>query len=340
MSNCLEQELNLPQITVVMAVYNSERTLSRAIGSILTQTYRNWKLICVDDGSTDCSLNILKQYEANESRISVIAKSNGGPASARAVAYAIVDTPYVTSLDSDDCFSEDLLLNEAVTATQTGADSVAPNFLSQHPDGSYSNWNKDNGLCVGLRMNGVEAFKRLFLHPSMHANNLWKTTLVKKFALGDNATYNNLNADEYIQRLLFLNCKDIAFCDGNYIYHYNGDSVTRKFTIKQLGYIQTCKRYVNIIKDYNLDTETESIIWEYYFRLVFNLLIRYYRGSGALTKEERRLYVRTIREAYNECLIHKDCIKFTDKKHPIAIKMVTLSGYNLFSFICKLLAKH
>ena len=102
-------------VTVVMAVYNASKTLHRAIDSLINQTYSNWLLICVNDGSTDNSLEILQQYALNDPRIKVLSQKNGGPAAARAKAYEIVSTPYAIILDSDDTYSSDLL--ECLTET-------------------------------------------------------------------------------------------------------------------------------------------------------------------------------------------------------------------------------
>ena len=68
----------LPKISVIIPIYNASRYLSECLDSILNQTYKNLEIICVNDGSKDNSLEILKDYEKKYSNIKVISKENGG----------------------------------------------------------------------------------------------------------------------------------------------------------------------------------------------------------------------------------------------------------------------
>lgn len=114
------------QVTVLMPVYNAERFLDDSIGSLLSQTIKDWKLICIDDGSTDSSLQILRKYEADNERIKVLVQENAGPAVARAKAIELVDTEYVSILDSDDAYAPDYVELMLKRAEETNADSIVP----------------------------------------------------------------------------------------------------------------------------------------------------------------------------------------------------------------------
>ena len=70
-------------ISAIVPVYNTESLVGRCIDSVIAQTYLDWEMILVDDGSTDGSLNVLKSYEAKDSRIKVIHQDNAGPGPAR-----------------------------------------------------------------------------------------------------------------------------------------------------------------------------------------------------------------------------------------------------------------
>lgn len=329
---------SLPAITVVMAVYNAKKSVGRAIDSVLAQTYQNWQLICVDDGSTDNSLEILHEYERRDSRIKVLTKENGGPASARALAYSVMNTPYATYLDSDDYISEDLLMSEAKSVIETRADAVAPNFISIHPSGEKSNWNKDNNLTEGQTMSGVDAFKRTFISPSMHCCNLWRSDLLKKFATNEYLHGCKLNSDEYIQHILLLNCNKIAICGGEYIYNYNAESITKKFSLRHLEYLDTCRKYVDLINEYKLDENTSSLIREYYMRHVIHLQIRYYRDSKEIDGKDRKIIKRTLKESYKDAMTYKSSIHFNEKKLPWLYRFVSTNGYSLFDFTCRVMS--
>ena len=90
------------KVSIILPVYNAERFLSVCLDSILRQSYRNWELIAVDDGSQDNSLEILLSYAAKDGRIQVISKSNEGVSVARNVALQKATGEYVYFVDADD----------------------------------------------------------------------------------------------------------------------------------------------------------------------------------------------------------------------------------------------
>lgn len=114
------------KVTVLMPIYNAEKYLTDAITSLLAQTSSNWKLICIDDGSTDSSALIVKEYCAKDKRIKLISQTNAGPAVARAKAIEIADTEYVSILDSDDAYASNYVELMLKRAEETNADSIVP----------------------------------------------------------------------------------------------------------------------------------------------------------------------------------------------------------------------
>lgn len=94
-------------ISVIVPVYNSELFVERCINSILAQTYSNFELILVDDGSTDHSLDVLKEYERRDPRITVIEQENSGPGLARNTGIEHATGDYIVFVDSDDIVKPD-----------------------------------------------------------------------------------------------------------------------------------------------------------------------------------------------------------------------------------------
>ena len=95
--------------SIIVPVYNIEKYVSQCIESILAQTYQDFELILVDDGSTDSSGKICDEYAQRDSRIIVIHKENGGQTSARKTALNRVQGEYIVPIDGDDWVSENLL---------------------------------------------------------------------------------------------------------------------------------------------------------------------------------------------------------------------------------------
>lgn len=94
--------MNTPKISVIVPVYNVEQYLPRCIESILAQTYNDFELLLINDGSSDNSGNICDEYAKNNSRVRVFHKENGGVSSARNMGLDNAQGEYVVFVDSDD----------------------------------------------------------------------------------------------------------------------------------------------------------------------------------------------------------------------------------------------
>ena len=89
-------------ISIIIPVYNVEKYLSDCLDSVVNQTYKDLEIICVNDGSTDNSLDILNEYCSKDDRIFVVNKENGGLSSARNAGLAVAKGDFIMFLDSDD----------------------------------------------------------------------------------------------------------------------------------------------------------------------------------------------------------------------------------------------
>lgn len=95
--------------SIVMPVYNTGKKLNKSIESIINQTYKNWELIVVDDGSTDESPEILQKYSRKDKRIKVFSQINQGPGIARNTGIKKCTGDYIAFIDSDDYYELDFL---------------------------------------------------------------------------------------------------------------------------------------------------------------------------------------------------------------------------------------
>lgn len=91
---------SVPIVNIIIPLYNKEQTVTRTIESILKQTFQDWQLIVVDDGSTDNSVDVVRQFK--DERIHVISQENQGPGSARNRGIKEATSEYVAFLDADD----------------------------------------------------------------------------------------------------------------------------------------------------------------------------------------------------------------------------------------------
>lgn len=158
------------KISVVVPMYKVERYLHRCIDSILKQTYSDFELILVNDGSPDKCGQIAEAYSKKDNRITVIHKQNGGLSSARNAGIDAAKGEYIVFIDSDDKISKDYLLKLYSTATMSNCDAVVcgyqesptnklvvPNFKLNEPMSgkdlvlSSNNVHSKNDLCFTWR---------------------------------------------------------------------------------------------------------------------------------------------------------------------------------------------
>jgi glycosyltransferase involved in cell wall biosynthesis len=112
----------MPKVTIIIPVYNVEKYLRECLDSVVNQTLRDIEIICVNDGSPDSSPQILEEYAARDSRITVIHKENGGLSSARNAAFPYIKSEYTLFVDSDDWIELDLCEKTVTVADQEQAD--------------------------------------------------------------------------------------------------------------------------------------------------------------------------------------------------------------------------
>lgn len=105
----------MPKISIVMPLYNKEKYVEKAIHSIMEQTFRDFELIIVDDGSTDESLAICHKFSILDERIRIISTKNGGVSRARNIGLRAASGEYILFIDSDDYIGKHYLESFAKT---------------------------------------------------------------------------------------------------------------------------------------------------------------------------------------------------------------------------------
>lgn len=123
-----------PLVSIIIPVYNVEKYLGRCLDSILAQTYPNWKAICVNDGSTDSSLEILKEYATKDTRFQIIQQKNQGLAGARNSGLACVSSKYLMFLDSDDFWHPQTLELLIKAMEKSDADLGSFSYIKVYPN--------------------------------------------------------------------------------------------------------------------------------------------------------------------------------------------------------------
>ena len=127
--------MNKPRFSIVVPVYKTQNYIRQCMESILAQTYENYEVILVDDGSPDRSGEICDEYAAQDARFRVIHKENGGLVSARKAGAEVCMGDYVVNVDSDDYIADDLLERLSNIISEHEPDVVCYDAYRFFPDG-------------------------------------------------------------------------------------------------------------------------------------------------------------------------------------------------------------
>ena len=148
----------MPTISIIMSVYNKQPYLQRSLDSVLNQDFSDFELIAVDDGSTDDSLKILKEYQTNDERIKVIHTENYGVSHARNVGLDNAVGKCIAFVDADDELMKDHLKSLLETIQNSEADIVIQNITKVFQDGQRVETN------IGLKSKKYNMDNNRFIH--------------------------------------------------------------------------------------------------------------------------------------------------------------------------------
>ena len=319
------------KISIIIPIYNGSRYLPHTITSILSQTYTNFEIICVDDGSTDNSLAVLNTYAKQDSRISVYTKPNGGTAPKAVkfgLQYACGD--YFMYMSQDDLLAPDSLYKSINRVIETGADIVLPDMQRY-----YEN-NNTNSAIIGLNgdrtpiLTGQEAFY-YSIDWTIHGFALINMSLLKQVGYYDFS----FNSDEYTTRLCYLNANKVAFSNGVFYYRCdNNEAITRKISPQIFDAYDTYKRLEKIARDHNLDTKTIIKIRTAAWHIIISRQIMLFQPS-TLTKEQKKLFQIELHKLYNS-FMQQGPIYYSGAKGKIH-NLLMNHGFLLFRLYCRLL---
>ena len=210
-------------VSVIMPVYNVEQYLRKSIESILNQTYQNFELLIVDDGSPDNSVEIIEKYIETDSRIRLLRKANGGLSDARNFGLQHAKGEYIYFFDSDDYIEPNLLEKTLNVAIENNSDVVIFGYFVDYVNqqekvyqsnvisngnGTYdsSSFNQININHNSLHMLGY-AWNKLYSHQYIKELN---HTFIKGVSLVEDILFN--------EKILTY-AKSITFLDDA-LYHY------------------------------------------------------------------------------------------------------------------------
>ena len=167
----------MPELSIIVPIYNVEAYLSRCIDSVLAQTFTDFELILIDDGSPDRCGEIMEEYAAKDSRIVTIHQVNKGVSAARNAGLRIVRGTYIGFVDPDDWIEEEMYEEIIRTMKNTGAQLGICSWRDCYPDGTTRDYIAD----VPRIMDRNALFKEIFAIPRTVAGSNWNKVFVREW---------------------------------------------------------------------------------------------------------------------------------------------------------------
>lgn len=212
------------KLSIIVPVYQVEAYLPRCLDSVLAQTFRDFELILVNDGSKDGSVEIMKEYAAKDSRIRQIHKENGGLSSARNAGLAIARGRYVMFIDSDDFVAPELFEDALAAAERTDADLVIWNYQKTYDDQICSAYLNMEDEVLDLKDMGLKSYFYEYWFPYKHGVEAWNKLFRREILEHNHLRFqpNNeiLAEDTLFSAMYLMHTRKIAALSKSYYYYY------------------------------------------------------------------------------------------------------------------------
>lgn len=220
-------------VSVIVPIYNQEAYLNTCIRTIVKQTYTNLEILLIDDGSSDNSIKICRNWEKKDKRITVIRKSNGGIADARNMGLNNATGKYICFVDADDWIEENMVENMINVFERF--DQVDLVFCNYRRVSNYE------GNIVSIKKGCIKLLNKYQVVESIIEKNIlstyvWSGMYKKKLTTSITFPKNKNYEDMYTMMEFIKPCRKLAFIDkAFYNYRINNASISHKWSLKNLA---------------------------------------------------------------------------------------------------------
>ena len=284
--------MNMPQVTVLVAVWNTADYLPQCLDSLRRQTLRDIQVVCVDDASTDRSMAVLRRYAALDQRIEVIALSrNQGQAHARNVALRQAKGAYVCFLDSDDWMADDCLQR----AVEVFRGHEKTGCVLFHTLYYYSSSRQDEFPMRPFDvLSGEEAFL-LSLTWKIHGVYMVRADIHKRYPYDESA---HAFSDDNTTRLHYLVSAEVRSCAGTYYYRQRPSSVSHQFSLRRFDYLLANLSMKRQLARLHVADDVMDIYENHRWLNLIDMYMLWFRQGGELTAHDRNEALSLIRRSW------------------------------------------
>ncbi len=296
-----------PTVSIITTFYNSVylgNFVHKAMDSLMKQTYLDIQFICVNDGSSDDTLEQLLYYQKKDSRINIIDKKNEGTAQyAKAAGQDAATGDLIMLFDHDDQLSTKAV-EEAVNVFQKfpKLDMVGMIVKTIFSDGKLKNiYSLDRQLddienYSEYSISGADALQQTIGRYDFHFRGLYKKKIFKKVSF--RFTEPLLNADEIVERKLLQHVTKIGSCEGIYTHYIFLNSSAKSFNLKKIDIIVTDLYLREFAKKLNIYDSRKSIAEGVAYKNFIDAIKVYQYFRSTLSTAERQYQINRLKKAF------------------------------------------
>ncbi len=296
-----------PLISVVTTYYNSVSLgnfVKTSLQCLMNQTYENIELICVNDGSTDTTLEELQYFEKTDSRIKVFTKENEKYAQySKAYGQEKASGKYIFLFDHDDLIDYDLIEKCFLEFERDPElDIVTPIVKTVFTDGKIKHisnldlYTDAPSQFVRRKLSGAEAIKKTAGRYDIHIRGLYRAEIFKSFSF--RYTEPLLNADEIVERLIFEKARFIGSCKAVYTHYIHADSSAKLPSVKKIDIVRTDVLLRELFKDKGIYEDRKSIFELTAYKNIVNGIKIFHHFSGSMSADQLSKQKNRLSEAY------------------------------------------
>lgn len=305
----------MPKVSVIIPVYNTEDYLRKCLDSVCNQTLSDIEIICINDCSTDSSLEILKEYSSNDNRIKLINfDKNKGAAVARNTGIDIAQGEYIGFIDSDDFIDLDFYEKLYNKAIETSADVVKGQIKKDNNDNSFYNIDSK-----------IKKHKSYFCY--MFTTSIYKSEFLKNNHICFPKELKHFEDPCFLIHAMLI-CNNIEIINNTYYYYVeNKSSITQNITEAKIKDIINGSIYIlELLKQYHVDIKHYIIV----FNFIFNQLL-FCANNIKFSDNINKIAAEGIYYIYDKCKYPKEFINyhFVQKKEDAKQQIIANLRNNL-----------
>jgi glycosyltransferase involved in cell wall biosynthesis len=333
------------KVSVIVPIYNAENYLEACLKSILEQTFKDFELILVDDGSKDRSLKICETFAESDDRVVVIHQENCGSSSAKNTGLKVANGEYIAFCDADDTIDTDYIQNLYQGVLLDNVDVCIGNFAFITEKNGEILTRKTVEIEKGsYRIKEFMSFYPRYMTQAIigsPCNKLYKHKIIVDNSLDFNTQLKN-NEDTHFNFDFLSKCQSVYVSDKPYYNYYNRINVASasKGYIENIFdiYVLTYFKAVDFLR--KTDTYDNNIGFQnqYFIDLIIGAINGIVNGNNTLSKREALKKVRNICGNEAVCQAIKT-VRYKNIKKQLMVSLIKMKSYQLIYLVLKFVKK-